>query len=48
MEGTALVKYHSPEEAANAKKALNMHMVGSTMLVATVATDQEVGTDLLS
>ena len=38
----ALVKYNSSDEAANAKKALNMCVVGSTMLVATVATDQDV------
>ncbi|XP_076801462.1 uncharacterized protein LOC143445936 [Clavelina lepadiformis] len=42
MEGMALVRYSSPDDAANAKKALNMCMAGSTMLVATVATDQEV------
>jgi len=42
MEGTALVKYHTPDEALKAKNALNMCMVGSTMLVATVATDQDV------
>nr|XP_018667011.1 trinucleotide repeat-containing gene 6C protein isoform X1 [Ciona intestinalis]XP_018667012.1 trinucleotide repeat-containing gene 6C protein isoform X2 [Ciona intestinalis] len=42
IEGMALVRYASPEDAANAKKALNMFMAGSTMLVATVATDHEV------
>lgn len=39
----ALVKYNSPGEAANAKKALNMCMVNSTMIVATVVTDKDVG-----
>uniref|UniRef100_H2YV54 RRM domain-containing protein n=1 Tax=Ciona savignyi TaxID=51511 RepID=H2YV54_CIOSA len=42
IEGMALVRYASPDDAANAKKALNMYMAGSTMLVATVATDHEV------
>ena len=42
MEGMALTRYATPDDAANAKKALNMFMAGSTMLVATIATDQEV------
>lgn len=42
IEGMALVKYASPDDAENAKKALNMHMAGSTMLVATISTDHDV------
>jgi len=42
MDGMALVKYATPEDAENAQKTLNMQTFGSTMLVASVATDQDV------
>ena len=42
IENTALVRYSNHEEAVAAKKALHITRVGTTMLLATISTDQEV------
>nr|XP_039262415.1 trinucleotide repeat-containing gene 6C protein-like isoform X1 [Styela clava] len=42
VAGMVLVRYSSSEDAIHAKKSLNMSMTGNVMLVASIASDQEV------
>ena len=42
IENMALIRYSCQEEAAVAKKAMHITRVGNVMLLASVATDQEV------
>lgn len=42
IKNMALVRYSTQEEADAAKKALHIYRVGQTMLLASVANDQEV------